>query len=141
MLDTGAEVTYITAEKAKSLGLNFGKSRMLHLNTFGNTYPTSLSTCETQFSIRQVDGSLKWIKARICKHITGQLMKSKIPLDKYNNVWKDLTLADDLPEEDKVIKLDLLIGNDYYDDIVKSDKLKIDTGLYLINSTLGWIFS
>ena len=41
----------------------------------------------------------------------------------------------------KRVKLDVLIGNEYYDDIVKSDKLKIDKGLYLISSSLGWIFS
>ena len=56
-------------------------------------------------------------------------------------MWKDLRLADELPKEDKTVKLDVLIGNDYYDDIVKSDKLKIGKGLYLISSSLGWIFS
>ena len=81
--------------------------------------------------------SLKLIKTRICKHITGQLTKCKIPFDNYNNVWKDLRLADELPIEDKTVKLDVLIGNDYYDDIVKSDKLKLDKGLYLISSSLG----
>ena len=36
-----------------------------------------------------------------------------------------MRLADELPKGDKTVKLDVLIGNDYYDDIVKSDKLKI----------------
>ena len=141
MLDTGAKHTYVTMEKAKSLGLDFGSSRMVQLCTFGNTNPTEVKTCQTSLCIRQIDGSLLRIKARICKNITGQLTKSKIPLDKYNNIWKDLTLADELPEEDKRIKLDILIGNDYYDDIMKQDKLKIGNGLYLISSTLGWMFS
>ncbi|MCH2406103.1 MAG: hypothetical protein MK200_07925, partial [Nitrosopumilus sp.] len=35
----------------------------------------------------------------------------------------------------------MLIGNDYYDDIMKMDKIQIDDGLYLVNSTFGWMFS
>ena len=84
-----------TAEKAKSLGLKFGSSRVVQLNTFGNTNPTEVTTSETIFY-------LKLIKARMCKHIAGQLTKCKIPLDNYNNVWKDLRLADELPKEGKV---------------------------------------
>ena len=30
-LDTGAKLTYITAEKAKPLGLKFGSSRVMHV--------------------------------------------------------------------------------------------------------------
>ena len=47
MLDTGEKLTYITAEKAKSLGLKFGSSRVVQLNTFGNTNPTEVTTSET----------------------------------------------------------------------------------------------
>ena len=40
-----------------------------------------------------------------------------------------------------MVKLDILIGSDYYDDIVKTDTIRIDSGLYLISSILGWMFS
>lgn len=35
----------------------------------------------------------------------------------------------------------ILIGNDYYLDIVHSQKMKVSEGLYLLNSKLGWILS
>ena len=50
-------------------------------------------------------------------------------------------MADDLPDQERTIKVDILLGNDYYDEIIGSDKLKLDRGLYLINSSLGWMFS
>ena len=141
MLDTGAKHTYVTAEMARLLGVDRGPSQTVRLSTFGNTSPTEVTTNQTSFQVHQTDGSYKRINARICKNITGQLTRSKIPLEKYKNIWSDLKLADDLPVKDTTMKLDILIGNDYYDEIMKSDKLKIDNGLYLVNSSLGWIFS
>ena len=32
-------------------------------------------------------------------------------------------MADDLPTHDRTMKIDVLIGNDYYNEIVKSDKV------------------
>ena len=102
LLGTGAKQTYITVEKAKSMGLNVGPTQVLQLNTFGNTIPTEFTTSQTTFYIRQINGSYKRINARVCKNITGQLIKSKIPLEKYEDVWKDLTLADDVRDDGKI---------------------------------------
>ena len=37
--------------------------------------------------------------------------------------------------------IDLLIGSDYYEDILKAEKLQICNGLCLVNSSVGWMFS
>ena len=50
-------------------------------------------------------------------------------------------MADELPHKERSINLHILIGNNYYDDIMKTDKLEIDKWLYLMNSSLGWMFS
>ena len=50
-------------------------------------------------------------------------------------------MADELPDRERTIKIDILIGNDYYDDVINMEKIQIDDGLYLVNSTLGWMFS
>ena len=100
-----------------------------------------MQTNKTRFIIRQSDGTPKVINARICKTITGNMVKNKIDIKKYKTIWKNLVMADDLPDEDQTLKIDILIGNDYYEDIMKSEKIEIDDGLYLINSTVGWMFS
>ena len=48
-------------------------------------------------------------------------------------------MAHSLPEG--TFNIDVLFGNDYYDEIMKTEKINIDNGLYLVNSTLGWMFS
>ena len=37
--------------------------------------------------------------------------------------------------------MDVLIGNDYYLDIILSQKIEIQTGLYLLASKLGWMLT
>ena len=69
------------------------------------------------------------------------MVKNKVALKKYKNIWENLNMADDLPSQSKKLAIDVLIGNDYYDDVMKSEKIKLDDGLYLINSSLGWMFS
>ena len=46
-------------------------------------------------------------------------------------------MANELPNETSIIEIDILIGNDYYDDIIRADKVRLDNGLYLINSSVG----
>ena len=51
-------------------------------------------------------------------------------------------MANGVPNnKSEVVKIDVLIGNDYYEDIIKSERIQLEDGLYMVNSTLGWIFS
>ena len=34
-----------------------------------------------------------------------------------------------------------MIGSDYYDEIIRSEKIEIETGIFLVSSSLGWMFS
>lgn len=50
-------------------------------------------------------------------------------------------MADDIPIKERMMTVDLLIGNDYYNEIIGDEKFELDKGFYLVNSSLGWIFS
>ena len=141
LLDTGAKRTYITLDMAKSLGLKCGPQNVIKLNTFGANKPSEIHTSKTKFSIKQKDGTTKVIQAKVCKTITGALTKQKIDFNKYKRYWKNLDMADNMMDQTRKYSLDILFGNDYYDDIVRSEKIEVDNGLYLINSALGWMFS
>ena len=58
----------------------------------------------------------------MCKTITGMLTKQKVDVEEYKQYWKNLDLADDMMKQNRCYSLDILIGNDYYDDIVKAEK-------------------
>ena len=52
---------------------------------------------------------------------------------------KDIELADDIPLENECSTIDILIGNDYYLDLILSQRVEVQPGLYLLASKLGWI--
>ncbi|CAG2219807.1 unnamed protein product [Mytilus edulis] len=52
---------------------------------------------------------------------------------------KEVELADELPFQNESSSIELLIGNDYYLDLILSNKVEIQPGLYLLASKLGWI--
>ena len=47
-------------------------------------------------------------------------------------------MASRLPEGK--FDIDVHFGNGYYDEIMKTENIKIAEGLYLVNSVLGWMF-
>ena len=65
----------------------------------------------------------------------------KEDLQQYNLILKKYLLADNLPQKWEVTQIELLIGNDYYGDLVNRRKIQLDEGLYLIDSKLGWLIN
>ena len=59
---------------------------------------------------------------------------------KFRDACKDLDMVEEPVNMDD-LQLDILIGNDYYDDIIGLNKRQIDNGLYVVSSTIGWMFS
>ena len=52
-----------------------------------------------------------------------------------------LDLADTIPRESESSSVELLIENDYYLDIILSQKIEVQPGLYFLASKLGWILT
>ena len=50
-------------------------------------------------------------------------------------------MADTIPSETETSTVELLIGNDYYLDIILSQIIEVQPGLDLIASKLGWIMT
>ena len=50
-------------------------------------------------------------------------------------------LADTIPLEKGSDTVQVLIGNDYYLDVILPDRLEVQSGLYLLNSRFGWILT
>ena len=81
------------------------------------------------------------IKATVTLQITGHLNRLPIQLENQRKIQKDYPLADTMPKRIETDTLELLIGNDYYNDIILDERKKIQDNLYVINSKLGWIIS
>ena len=49
-------------------------------------------------------------------------------------------LADTIVTSAEVFQLDMLIGNDYYFNLLQPRKIDLGNNLYLFQSKLGWVF-
>ena len=75
-------------------------------------------------------------------HIAGSIQRRPVNLKSVKNreyLWKEFSLADDFPNVRDTSSVDLSIGNDYYLDTMLPQK--IQTGLYMLGSKLGWILA
>jgi hypothetical protein len=84
------------------------------------------------------------IQANIVPVISGNIERKQLDFTTHEN-WKHLVksldLADTIPNENEQTSIELLIGNDYYLDIIMSQRIEIEPGLYLLGSKLGWILT
>ena len=84
------------------------------------------------------------ISANIVPNITGTIQRKPVRIEKINDfvsLTENLNLADTVPTVTELGTIDLLIGNDYYLDIITRHKIEVQKGLYLLSSKLGWILS
>ena len=141
LLDSGSQRTYITEALARRLNLKMGEVNEITLVTFGSEKPKTIRTPTTVLDIELKDGSTLKINANIVPNITGSIQRRPINLKSLQNwdyLWKESVLADTLPNERESSTIELLIGNDYYLDLILPQKIEIQRGLYMLGSKLGW---
>ncbi|XP_053389851.1 uncharacterized protein LOC128552808 [Mercenaria mercenaria] len=84
------------------------------------------------------------VTANIVPTISGTIQRnsmSKSLSSHLENLLLSVELADTIPLKQESSTIDVLIGNDYYLDIVLPNRLEIQPGLYLLASKLGWILT
>ena len=144
LLDCGSQRTYITSGLAQKLGLKGEREQSIKLVTFGSEKPTIIKTKVTHLCLKLSNRSFMEVCANIVPVISGTVSRKtmKIPensqLDHLLNGFK---LADNIPREDESNSIELLIGNDYYMDLILPQKIEAQPGLYLLSSKLGWILT
>ncbi|XP_045216847.2 uncharacterized protein LOC123566631 [Mercenaria mercenaria] len=144
LLDSGSQRTYITERLANSLNLKTEGEQEIRLVTFGSEKSQLIKTVSTKLKIKLKDGNDLIITANIVPTITGSIQRKPVNIsdkNSFKDLVKSLTLADTLPTETKNGSVELLIGNDYYLDIVLGHKIEVQKGLYLLSSKLGWILT
>ena len=144
LLDSGSQRTYITESLAKKLNLKLGDRDEFMLVTFGSEKPKRTETRNTKLDIVLKDGRVMKINANVAPQIAESIQRRPVnlkSLDNWKCLWNEFSLADDLPSKGEISSIDLLIGNDYYLDMILPQKIEIQPGLYMLGSKLGWILS
>ena len=121
-----------------------GEVNEISLVTFGSEKPKTIRTSTTVLEIELRDSSILKINAKVVPNITGSIQRRPVNLQSLENwdyLWKESVLADTLPNERESSTIELLIGNDYYLDLILPRKIEIQRGLYMLGSKLGWILA
>ena len=139
LLDTGSHRTYITEDLVKKLRLRTEGKNKITVFTFGSSKPKDITSEVVTLMLKSKDGNTFTIKANIVPKISGNIQRTPIPLKNQFEVQRKYRLADSLPRQVESSSIGVLIGSDYYHDIISSEKVQIQEGLYVVRSKFGWI--
>ena len=120
LLDTGSQRTYIPSRLKSRLNLSPVKSETLHLNTFG----------DERYTKQQCDVVIINVKrTTVTYNIDNHLYQQGLEL-------ADMSIAETGQKD-----IDVLIGFDYYFDIVSRDFIRGSSSLIAVSSMFGWTFA
>ena len=88
---------------------------------FGSEKPKRTESRNTKLDIVLKDGSILTIRANVVPQIAESIQRRPVnlkSLDNWDCLWNEFSLADDIPTERETSSVELLIGNDYYLDII-----------------------
>ncbi len=77
------------------------------------------------------------ITANIVPVISGELQRvpvKDLQSDTVQDIVRTVELADTIPTENETAPIELLIGNDYYMDLVHGEKIQVQAGVILIGN-------
>ena len=109
--------------------------------TFGSTKPKEFRTPVVEFGLKLKNGQTMNIQANVVPKITGLIQRAPINCKRFEPLLKEHQLAHSLPSELEVSTVELLIGHDYYSELILPERKKLSPGLYFLGSHLGWILS
>ena len=142
LLDTGSHRSYISSDLVQRLGLVPIRKESLSVSTFGSTstYETSADVVSLNLPLRGT-ASLP-IELYSVPHLTNALQRSSLVTSDRRrlNGYAKGALADPPPSSGTTVHhIDMLIGLDYYWDIVEGCHDTLPSGLRVLNSKLGFI--
>ena len=89
--------------------------------------------------LKSKDGNTFTVKADVVPKISGSIQSTPIQLKNQFEIQRKYRLADTLPKEVESSSIGVLIGSDYYHDIISAEKAEVQDGLYVVKSKFGWI--
>ena len=140
LLDSESQRTYVTESLAEKLKLTRESEEEIKLVTFGSDKPKKVKTIQTKLSIKLNNGQYLDISANIVPEISGTVQRKAFKFrssENLDHLVQSLDMADSIPSETESSTVELLLGNDYYLDIILSKKLKCN--LVFISLRQNWV--
>ena len=137
LMDTGSQRTYITAEIVKKLNLTTEGNVKITVFTFGASKSKEIITPIVTVLLKSKKGNTVSIKVTVVPEISGNVQRAPIKIDNQFKITRKYELTDTLPKHTESFSIGILIGNDYDNDIMSTERIKMHEGLYIIKSKFG----
>ena len=108
------------------------------LSTFGAGKAVGMDTFTIRFGVKLNDGSCMLMCANVLKHITGNIRRSPLYQKdlKFLHMILRNRMADIIRTTTQTMKVDLLVGSDYFWDIMSTDRITLPSGMYMLPSNI-----
>ena len=120
LLNSASQRTFMTDKLARQLMLKVEHKELLSVSTFGAKQATKLDIYVVHFNVGLKDGSSMLMSADVLKQITGNIQRS--PLLAKDQDFVQLIpkskMADFILHSPETTTVDLLVGSDYFWEIV-----------------------
>ena len=138
ILDTASNRTYIRKDLCSFLNIPLGDKQLMKINTFGSTDCSEYTSSSVSFRIKSLTGDdviplSGYALDTICRN------QSAVDVKEFPHL-QDLKLADPVDIRDQSMETGILIGADFYYDIVfGTEVIRGDFGPVAVGSRLGWL--
>ena len=145
-MDTGSQRTFISERLAERLKLKKEEKEVLRINTFGSKKTMVITSSVNHIHLRLRDGHTFEVRVNTVPVVTHSITKSPLGWLDTSFIQKmvsdgKVALADKMQTKESRVHPDILIGQDYYHQLV-GEGMKIQlpsAGLYLIPSKFGYL--
>ena len=138
LLDSGSQRSYVTTALKERLKLAPLKTETLNLNTFGDDRFTKQRCDLVKLSLHGKEDTVE-ISAlcfpKICSPLSASLDVSRYPH------LQGLDFADASIVDGSQPNIDILIGSDFYFEVLTGEVVRGDSGPVAVNSKFGWVAS
>ena len=133
----------MTEQMAKRLNLSPQRTESLLVSTFGTKKTQSLETYVVNFNIITKEGMLMSVCANVLQQITGPIRRGPINQAdvEFLQAIAPERLADSIPTQSSSATIDILLGSDYFWNVIEGDRIVLPSGLLLLSSKLGYILT
>ena len=120
LLNSASQRTFMTDKLARQLMLKVEHKELLSVSTFGAKQATKLDIYVVHFNVGLKDGSSMLMSADVLKQITGNIQRSPLLAkdEDFVQLIPKSKMADFILHSPETTTVDLLVGSDYFWEIV-----------------------
>ena len=141
LFDSGSYRTNITEQLAEKLKLRCSKPEHLQLATFGSSSVQHMSARSADITLHLANKEMRQLRVTVVPNVTSNITTAPLDQSLKLHLPRDIHIAEMEYKASQTQGIDILIGNDYYLELVLSERHQLTPGLYALNTSLGWIVS